>query len=97
MATKNPNKQKNVEDLKGLTKRQDNIIRLRNKLNEKNPNAIKPFTTYKVITYVFDIVFPPYALYRIWCKKSTFTSPEKMVQSAVCVLYMIVLATTVFK
>lgn len=96
MATKKPNRKLSNEELRGITKRQDNIIKLRNKLNEKDPNAIKPFTTYKVITYVFDIVFPPYALYRIWCKKSTFTQPEKMIQSAVCIIYMIILFNTFF-
>lgn len=96
MATKKPNKKLSNDELKGLTKRQDNIIKLRNKLNEKDPNAIKPFTTYKVITYVFDIVFPPYALYRIWCKKSTFTPPERIIQSAVCIIYMFILFNTFF-
>lgn len=96
MATKKPNKKLSNDELRGITKRQDNIIKLRNKLNEKDPNAIKPFTTYKVITYVFDIVFPPYALYRIWCKKSTFTAPEKMIQSAVCIIYMFILFNTFF-
>ena len=43
---------------------------------------------YKKITYPFVVLFPPYALYRIWCKKSEFNQREKYVQTAVCVLIL---------
>lgn len=81
---------KRIENTKmhGLTKRQRNIIRLRTKLNKSDPNAVKVFTKYKIITYIFVLLFPPYALYRIWSKNSTFNSNEKMVQTMVSLLYM---------
>ena len=46
------------------------------------------FTRYKKITYPFVVLFPPYALYRIWCKKSEFNQREKYVQTTVCVLIL---------
>lgn len=88
MATKKPKKDK----LDGLTDRQKNIVRLREKLNTPDPNAVHVFTKYKVITYVFNILFTPYALYRIWCKKSEFNTNEKMIQTGVCIIYLFVLA-----
>ena len=41
----------------------------------------------------FNVLFPPYALYRIWCKKSEFTKIERYAQSvvAVTILCMFVL------
>lgn len=87
MATKKVKKDK----LEGLTDRQKNIIHLREKLNAPDPNAVHPFTKYKIITYIFNIVFPPYALYRIWNKKSEFNQSEKGIQTAVCIIYVIVL------
>ena len=84
MATK---KQKKGQ-MDGLTERQKHIVELREKLNKPDPNAIRVFTLYKIITYIFNILFPPYALYRIWNKNS-----EKGIQTAVCIIYMIVLFT----
>ena len=73
-------KVKKKQNLQGLTEQQKHIIKLRNELN-------------KIITYVFNVLFPPYALYRIWCKKSEFTKIERYAQSvvAVTILCMFVL------
>lgn len=87
MATK---KVKNDKQ-EGLTDRQKNIIRMREKLNQPDPDAIKVFTKYKVITYVFNILFPPYALYRIWNKNNPFNTNEKIIQTGVCIVYVTVL------
>ena len=46
------------------------------------------FHPVQKITYPFVVLFPPYALYRIWCKKSEFSQREKYVQTAVCVLIL---------
>ena len=81
----------NVKQSEKLTDRQENIARLRAKLNQVDPDAINPFTKYKIITYVFNIIFPPYSLYRIWKKQSPFKGNERIVQTSVCVIYMIVL------
>ena len=53
-----------------------------------DPNDPHVFTRYKKITYPFVVLFPPYALYRIWCKKTEFNQREKYVQTAVCVLIL---------
>lgn len=65
------------------------IQKMREELNAPDPNDPHVFTRYKKITYPFVVLFPPYALYRIWCKKSEFNAREKMVQTALCVLIMI--------
>lgn len=84
-------KRKKRDPYEGLTDRQKNIIRLRNKLNQPDPNEIHVFTKYKIITYIFDILFPPYALYRIWKKNSPFNNTEKGIQTSVCIIYMLTL------
>lgn len=81
----------NVKQSEKLTDRQENIARLRVKLNQADPDAIKPFTKYKIITYIFNIIFPPYSLYRIWKNQSPFKTNERIVQTGVCLIYMIVL------
>ena len=48
MATK---KQKKGQ-MDGLTERQKHIVELREKLNKPDPNAIRVFTLYKIITYM---------------------------------------------
>ena len=63
-------KVKKKQNLQGLTEQQKHIVKLRNELNKPDPHQVKAFTLYKIITYVFNVLFPPYALYRIWCKKS---------------------------
>lgn len=77
-----------------LTEQQKNIVRLREKLNAPDLNAVHPFQKYKIITYVFDVLFPPYALYRIWCKKSPFSKNERIVQTGVCIMVMGTLLTS---
>lgn len=84
MATKKVKKDK----YEGLTERQIHIIKLREQLNKPDPDAVHVFTKYKIITYIFNIVFPPYALYRIWCKKSEFNTNERIIQTLVCVIYV---------
>lgn len=93
MATKKINKK---NEAKGLTKQQVNIIRLRTKINGQGGNEVKPFTKYKIITYIFNIIFTPYALYRIWCSKSPFNQNEKYVQTGVCITYVLVLIFNIF-
>ncbi len=92
MAKKTKRKQ---EETIELTERQKHIAELREKLNAPDPDDPHPFTKYKIITYICNILLTPYALYRIWCKKSEFNQTEKYVQSAVCVIYLIVLASLI--
>ena len=70
------------------TEQQLRILKMRDELNAPDPNDPHVFTRYKKITYPFVVLFPPYALYRIWCKKSEFSQREKYVQTAVCVLIL---------
>lgn len=83
------------DSYEGLTLRQKNILKMKEELNTPDPNAIKPFGKYKLLTYVFNIVFPPYALYRIWKKDSPFCITEQVGQSMVCGLYMMILLSTI--
>ena len=71
-----------------VTEQQVRIQKMRDELNAPDPNDPHVFTRYKMLTYPFDVLFPPYALYRIWCRKSEFNPTEKMVQTALCVLVM---------
>ncbi|MFV0394875.1 MAG: hypothetical protein ACK5LC_10850 [Coprobacillaceae bacterium] len=73
----------------GLTKRQRNIIRLKQELNTKRKSDITPFTKYKILTYMFIFLCPPYAMYRVWKKKSTFVITEKVAQTMVCIVYVV--------
>ena len=72
-----------------MTEQQMRIQKMRDELNAPDPNDPHVFTKYKLLTYPFDVLFPPYALYRIWCKKSEFNQNEEMVQTGLCLLVMI--------
>ena len=63
-------KVKKKQNLQGLTEQQKHIIKLRNELNKPDPHQVKAFTLYKIITYVFNVLFPPYALYLSNCNKT---------------------------
>lgn len=71
------NKEKQIQS----KKRKEHIKKLRNQLNQKDPNEIYPFTKYKMITYFWIFVFSPYALYRIWGKNTEFNRTEKAAQT----------------
>ena len=75
-------------DEQATTEQQLRIQKMRDELNAPDPNDPHVFTRYKKITYPFVVLFPPYALYRIWCKKSEFNQREKYVQTTVCVLIL---------
>ena len=89
MATK-VEKEKIKKRMDGLSDRQKHIIELREQINKPDPHQVKTFTKYKIITYIFNVLFPPYALYRIWCTKSEFTHIEKLAQSFVASAILII-------
>ncbi len=68
--------------------RKENIMDLKQQLNTPSTNSIKAFTRYKLATYMFNIVFPPYGLYRLWSKQSEFCLSEKVAQSFVVSVYV---------
>ena len=51
------------------TETRAHIRELRQQINAGSRDDIRPFTTYKIITYLCTLLFPlvPLALYRIWC------------------------------
>lgn len=90
MAKKVEKRKERRENLNGLNDRQKNIVRMREELNKPDPHQVKAFTKYKIITYIFNVLFPPYALYRIWCQKSEFTQIERLAQSFVATAVMVI-------
>ncbi|MCD8028454.1 MAG: hypothetical protein LUF02_07310 [Erysipelotrichaceae bacterium] len=55
-------------------------------IESENQNIKRIFSKYKVITHIFIIVFPPYALYRTCCGKSQFQLEEKIAYSFICIM-----------
>lgn len=68
-----------------LTPTQLHIKELRASLNAPDPNEIRPFTWYKILTYLCVVAVPlvPVALYRIWCLKTEFTKKEQIIWTSV--------------
>ena len=71
-----------------MTEQQLRMQKMRDELNAPDPEDPRAFTPYKIITYIFVVFFQPYALYRIWCKKSPFNHRDKIVQTCVCALIL---------
>ena len=79
------------------TETRAHIRELRQQINAGSRDDIRPFTTYKIITYLCTLLFPlvPLALYRIWCPKTEFSRREQILWSlviAAIAVYAIVLA-----
>ncbi len=53
---------------------------------------LERFTKWRMITYVCIICLPPYGLYRIWSKESTFTLPERTVWTFIIIVYVMQLS-----
>lgn len=68
--------------------RKAHIRELRDELNKPNPSDIHPFTKYKLLTYVFVFIFPPYGMYRVWKKDSCFVITEKVAQTLVEIAFI---------
>lgn len=45
---------------------------------QKERSVMEGFTKWRLITYAWVIFLPPYGLYRIWSKESTFMRSEKV-------------------
>lgn len=63
---------------RGLTLRQQNILRMKEELNKPDEKALHPFTKYKIITYFLVILFPPIAMYRVWKRILLLISQKKL-------------------
>lgn len=70
------------------TQSQSHIRQLRQQINEQNQDTIRPFTGYKIITYLCTLFFPlvPVALYRIWCSKTEFSRQEQIIWTGVIMI-----------
>lgn len=51
--------------------------------------VLEGFTKWRMVTYVWLILFPPYGLYRVWSKESTFTRSERVVWTFMMIVYML--------
>jgi len=67
---------------------QTHIKELREQINSLNIDDSRPFTIYKIITYLCTIFFPlvPLAIYRLWCPKTEFSHREQMVWTAIILI-----------
>ncbi len=54
-------------------------------IEKNNANMKRVFTKYKVITYLSIVIFPPYALYRLFSSKTHFLLEERLAYGFVCV------------
>lgn len=79
-----------------MTETQKHIKELREKLNKTDSNEIRPFTIYKILTYLCVLILPlvPVALFRIWYPRTEFTQKEQLIWTSVIVviaLYAVVI------
>lgn len=84
------------KDKKASMQRQK-VIRKRMNRRSLESESINSFSTYKIITYLFIFLFPPYGLYRLYSGKSEFVYQEKIVQTMVCTVYAVVLCLTLIQ
>ena len=56
-------------------------------------SILEVFTKWRLITYVAVVFLPPYGLYRVWSKESTFRKSEKVTWTFMIVVYMFYFVT----
>lgn len=52
-------------------------------------SVLEAFTKWRLATYAWIVFLPPYGLYRIWSKESTFVRSEKVVWTFMIIVYML--------
>ena len=52
-------------------------------------NIMEVLTKWRLVTYAWIVFFPPYGLYRIWSKESTFWRSEKVMWTLMIIVYML--------
>ena len=55
----------------------------------RQTNIMEKFSKWRLVTYAWIVFLPPYGLYRVWSKESTFTFPEKAVWTFMTTIYML--------
>lgn len=95
-AKRNKSQSKNNEP---LTERQENIVKLRKRINRREMEEEKTpaFTKQRLISYVWLFAFTPYGLFRIWQKDSGFKQQEKIVYTMIGIVYLTALYLNVVK
>lgn len=58
----------------------------------RTASMLERFTKWRMITYVCLILLPPYGLYRVWSKESTFVLPERVVWTFMIIVYLVQLS-----
>lgn len=71
------------------------IDELNAKAMDNADSMFRNFSKWCLITYAWIIFLPPYGLYRVWSKESTFRKSEKYCWTMICVVYMLSLIQTV--
>lgn len=56
---------------------------------QQQRNVMEVFTKWRMITYAWIIFLPPYGLYRIWSKESTFVRSEKVMWTFMIIVYIL--------
>lgn len=52
-------------------------------------SVLEAFTKWRLATYAWIVFLPPYGLYRVWSKESTFVRSEKVVWTFMIIVYML--------
>lgn len=52
-------------------------------------SVLDAFTKWRMATYAWIVFLPPYGLYRVWSKESTFVRSEKVVWTFMIIVYML--------
>lgn len=85
--TKNilPKRESVMKQTKKETETQARIRELREQINSQNKDESRPFTAYKIITYLCTLFFPlvPVALYRLWRPRTEFDRREQILWTSI--------------
>lgn len=92
MSSKVSRKKKSSEE---KTERKSELSERNEKLKKeleampRQRSVLDAFTKWRLATYAWVIFLPPYGLYRIWSKESTFVYSEKVVWTFMIIVYML--------
>ena len=55
----------------------------------RQSTVMEKLTKWRIATYAWIVFLPPYGLYRVWSKESTFVRSEKVVWTFMIIVYML--------
>lgn len=87
-AKKKKSKWRNWQPKREFSERNQKLI---DELNNapRDDSIMEVFTKWRLITYLWIVFFPPYGLYRVWSKDSTFRRSEKWVWTFMIIAYIL--------